>query len=165
MDTSNQTDINQSAAPPINAKTENQPIFSFIRHYVKDLSLEFPSAPKIFNRGEKNELELNLQASHQQIENNYYEVELTAKANMIAKTEKKILMLIECKYGGLFEIANVSNNQLEMLLNIHAMEIVFPYLRETISNLSLRTSLQPILIPPTNFEKLYQQRKKENKTQ
>lgn len=132
--------------------------FVFLRHYVKDLSLEFPSAPDIFTSSENSNLQLNLNAANKKIADKIYEVELMVNVT-VAGENQKTLLLIECKYAGLFEIDNVPEKELEVLLNVHTLEIIFPYLRETVSNLSMRSSLQPILLPPTNFVDFYQQGK------
>lgn len=136
---------------------EKTPVFNFYRHYVKDISLEFPAAPQIFKSTDNNTLQLGLNNGYKIIEENIYEVELMINVSVLSPQEKTVL-LIECKYAGLFEIKNVATDDLQTLLNVHSLEALFPYAREVISNLSTKTTLAPILLPLTNFASFYQQK-------
>jgi preprotein translocase subunit SecB len=53
---------------------------------------------------------------------------------------------------------NVPQNDLQPLLGIACPTILFPYLRETISDLVVRGGFPPVLLAPVSFEALYVQR-------
>jgi preprotein translocase subunit SecB len=53
---------------------------------------------------------------------------------------------------------NVSQDDLKPLLGIACPTILFPYLRETISDLVIRGGFPPVLLAPVSFEALYVQR-------
>ena len=53
---------------------------------------------------------------------------------------------------------NVPQEELEPLLGIACPTILFPYLRETISDLVIRGGFPPVLLAPVSFEALYMQR-------
>lgn len=137
--------------------------FNLLRQYLKDASVEFPSSPQIFRTQTENRLGMELNSFSEKIEDQVYEVVLQIELSIISPEEKTLLM-IECKYAGIFEIVNVADVELDVLLNVHALEILYPYLRETVSSLSMRTSLPPILLPPTNFVHFYQQKLQQQKT-
>jgi preprotein translocase subunit SecB len=146
---------NQSTAAIQEAAASPQ--FNLLRQYLKDASVEFPGSPQIFKDAQENTLNLQLNSNYAVIEDSIYEVVLKASLDII-NPAKKTVMLIECQYAGIFEIRHVEKQEMDVLLNVHALEILFPFVRELVSSLSMRTSLPPILLPPTNFVQMYQQR-------
>jgi preprotein translocase subunit SecB len=60
--------------------------------------------------------------------------------------------------AGIFEMRNVPPEELRPLLGIACPTILFPYLRETISDLVIRGGFPPVLLAPVSFEALYMQR-------
>ena len=59
----------------------------------------------------------------------------------------------------IFQIRNLSDDPLEMTLGIAAPNIIFPYLRETISDAVSKAGFPPVLLQPMNFEAVYRARK------
>jgi preprotein translocase subunit SecB len=55
-------------------------------------------------------------------------------------------------------VRNVPQQELDALLGIGCPTILFPYLRETISDLITRGGFPPVLLAPVSFEALYVQR-------
>jgi preprotein translocase subunit SecB len=49
-------------------------------------------------------------------------------------------------------------DNLEPILGVACPNIVFPYLRETVSDLVTRAGFPPVLLAPINFEAMYAQR-------
>lgn len=140
------------------AKSEEiRPQFNLLRQYLKDASVEFPASPQIFKDNQENSLNMEMNCNTNVVEENIHEVVLHVSLT-ISSQAGKTLLLLECKYAGIFEIVNVDQSELDVLLNVHALEILFPYVRELVSSLSMRTSLPPILLPPTNFVQFYQSR-------
>jgi len=52
----------------------------------------------------------------------------------------------------------VPQQDLDPLLSVGCPTILFPYLRETISDLVIRGGFPPVLLSPVSFEALYMQR-------
>jgi preprotein translocase subunit SecB len=55
-------------------------------------------------------------------------------------------------------LRNVRPDQLDPLLAVACPQILFPYLREAISDLVVRAGFPPVLLAPVSFEALYMQR-------
>ncbi|HAV92719.1 TPA: hypothetical protein DCW38_06015 [candidate division WOR-3 bacterium] len=56
---------------------------------------------------------------------------------------------------GLFSTDSANPNlDLEDFSKNNAPAIIFPYIREFVSNISSRTGLQPIILPPMNIIKM-----------
>ena len=132
-----------------------QPSFNIEKLYVKDLSVEVPNAPAIFLEREAPQIDVNLSTANMGMGDNLYQASITV--TVTAKTGDKTMFLVECSQVGIFRIQNVPEDQLPMVLGIGCPNIVFPYLRETISDVVIRAGFPPVLLNPVNFEAIYQQ--------
>lgn len=136
---------------------QQQPVFSIEKIYVKDLSLEIPHAPQVFLQRETPQVDVQLHNQGGAMEDGVYETVLTV--TVTAKlAEDKTLFLVEAAQAGIFQIRNVSQDDLEPILGITCPNILFPYVREVISDIVSRAGFPPVLLNPVNFEVLYQQR-------
>ena len=136
---------------------QQQPVFSIEKIYVKDLSLEIPHAPQVFLQRETPQVDVQLHNQGGAMEDGVYETVLTV--TVTAKlAEDKTLFLVEAAQAGIFQIRNVPQDDLEPILGITCPNILFPYVREVISDIVSRAGFPPVLLNPVNFEVLYQQR-------
>jgi preprotein translocase subunit SecB len=137
--------------------SEQQPVFSIEKIFLKDLSLEIPGAPQIFAEREAPKIDINLHTETREIDSGLYEVVLTATVTAKVK-EDKTAFLVEVAQAGLFQIRNISGQELEPVLGITCANILFPYLRESVSSVVSRGGFPPFFLNHLNFEALYQQR-------
>ena len=86
-----------------------------------------------------------------------YEVVLTV--TITAKKKKKTLFLIEVQQAGVFQIINIAEEEMLPILNIVCPNIIFPYMRETISDIVTRAGFPPVILSPVNFEALFNESK------
>ena len=68
------------------------------------------------------------------------------------------MFLIEVDQCGIFQIKNIPQEQLELIFNIECPNIIFPYLRETVSDMTTRAGFTAVMLAPVNFAFLYQQK-------
>lgn len=139
------------------AQENNQPVFNIEKIYVRDSSLEVPHAPQIFLERENPQIDVQLHTQADSFEKGLFEVIVTA--TVTAKIGEKVMFLIEVKQAGVFRISNVPGNELEQVLAVMCPNILFPYLREAVSDVSVRAGFASVLLNPINFEALYQQQK------
>src|SRR5687768_5806045 len=116
-----------------NMSDQQQPVFGIEKIYVKDLSLEIPNAPKIFLDRETPEVNIHLHTKGERIDEGMYEVLLTI--TVTAKVKDKTMFLVEVRQAGVFQIRNVAEAELDPVLGIACPNILFPYLRETVSDI------------------------------
>ena len=77
----------------------------------------------------------------------------------------KILFKCDITYAGIFQIGQIDNDMIEQILLIYCPNLLFPYLRRIISNLTTDAGLAPLMIDPIDFATLYTKRKQaENST-
>lgn len=138
------------------ADTPQQPSFQIEKLYVKDVSLEVPGAPQVFVQAEPPQLEIQVRNEAQQFGEGLFEVSVTVTAT--AKAGDKTHFLVEATQAGIFSVRNVSQSDLEPLLAIACPTILYPYVRETISDVITRGGFPPVLLAPVSFEALYAQR-------
>ncbi|SDH59056.1 MULTISPECIES: protein-export chaperone SecB [unclassified Nitrosomonas] len=139
--------------------SEQQPVFAIEKIYVKDLSLEIPNAPHIFLDREVPEINLQLSTQDACIEGDIYEVMLTI--TVTARVKEKTMFLVEAHQAGIFRIRNVPGNEINPVLGIVCPNILFPYLRETVSDIVTRAGFLPVILNPVNFEAIYHQKKQQ----
>ena len=136
-----------------------QPVFSIEKVYVKDLSLELPNAPQIFLEREQPAVEVGLQSEANGLGDGIFEVVLTV--TVTAKVGEKTQFLVEAAQAGIFQIRNMPDEEVEPVVAIACPNILFPYARETVSDIITRAGFQPVLLAPVNFEALYRQRQEQ----
>ncbi|MEI7916216.1 MAG: protein-export chaperone SecB [Methylophilaceae bacterium] len=146
--------------------TENQaleqnqaPGFGIEKLYVKDLSLELPNAPQIFTERDAPQIGIEISNSASKIDEGIYEVVLTI--TVTSKIAEKTAFLIEVAQAGIFQVRNVPEENLEIIFSITCPNILFPYAREVVSDLSVRAGFPPVVLSPINFEALYAQQKQQ----
>lgn len=130
--------------------------FAIQKLYVKDLSFETPNSPNVFTQRWDPQVEFNLSSHVQTLQEHLYEVVLTV--TITVKLKEMTAYLIEVAQAGIFSIQGFEREELEPLLGIYCPTILFPYVREVVSDLSLKGGFMPMLLPPVNFEAIYAQK-------
>ena len=139
------------------AAQDNQPVYSIEKIYVKDLSLEVPNAPQIFLEREAPQVDVQLHHVSKKVDEGVFQTELTL--TITAKVGDKTMFLVEANQAGIFAIRNVPDADLDPILGISNPNILYPYVRETVSDAIVRAGFPPVLLNPVNFEALYQAQK------
>jgi preprotein translocase subunit SecB len=133
---------------------ENQ--FAIQKLYVKDISFESPGAPGAFSfKKWEPKIDINLNNAHNIISENVYEAVLTITATV--KQDGKAAFLVEVQQAGIFTVAGFKEQDRNYILASQCMNILFPYAREVISDLTARGGFPPFILSPVNFDALYQQ--------
>lgn len=136
-----------------------QMAFNIEKIYVKDLSAEVPNAPAVFLEREAPQIGVELGVQSNAIGEDVYESSI--KVTVTAKLGDKTVYLVECEQAGIFRIAGFAPEQLSMALGIGCPNILFPYARETVSDLIQRAGFPPLLLAPVNFEGEYLMRQQQ----
>ena len=136
------------------AAKNNQPLFSIEKVYVKDLSLEIPNAPQVFLERETPQVDIQLHHNSASVEEGVYQTTLTV--TVTAKVKEKTMFLVEVAQAGIFVARNIPAPEMEAVLAIACPNILFPYVREVISDVVVRAGFPPVVLSPVNFEAIYQ---------
>ena len=144
------------------SEQNTQPSFSIEKLFVKDLSLEVPNAPRIYLEREAPQVEVSMSDAAERVDDAFHEVVLTV--TVTAKLKDKTVFLVELKYGGVFQIRNVPERELESVLGVTCPNILFPYVREVISETVSRAGFPPVILHPMNFEAIYQAKRQDRQS-
>ena len=113
---------------------------------------------------------LNLAHSHEVInqEQGIYTVTvnitISAYKNVAAPPEQEAgdpIYTATTAYSGVFVIQNFTEEELEVVLNVNAPSLVFPYARAEINRMLSETQLPKPQLQPHQFDAAYQQKKAE----
>lgn len=142
----------QTAAPEADAGG----FFQIQRVYLKDVSLEQPNSPGILIEQGELSVDIQLGVEHAVVSEGYYEISVTATVH--TKMGDKTAFMIEAEQAGIFEIRNLPEDQLPMVLNVACPQIVYPYLRGNVSDVIQRAGFPPIHLAEVNFMAMYEAR-------
>jgi preprotein translocase subunit SecB len=145
----------------VTAATPEQPLFNIEKLYVKDLSLEIPHAPAIFLERENPQIDLQLNTQAATVEDGVFEVTVTVTVTAKLAEKNQVMFLVEAKQAGIFQLRNIPPAEMETVLGIACPNILYPYLREVVSDVVVRAGFAPVILSPINFEALYTQQKQQ----
>ncbi len=134
--------------------TNANPVFQIQRLYLKDMSLEQPNSPQILLEQGQPQVDINLALGASPIADGIYEVTVTA--TVTTKVNDKVLFLVEAKQGGIFEIRNIPEEQLQPIIGIACPGIIYPYLRAIVSDICTRAGFPPVMLTEVNFQAMYE---------
>jgi len=145
-----------SGAP---TEENSQERFGIHKIYVKDISLETPNSPQIFAEQEwQPQVDMDMSTQIQTLNGGNYEVVIKVTATV--KVGDKTAFLIEVHQAGLFALINFEGNRLAYMLESYCPTILFPYIREAISDIVIRGGFQPMLLAPVNFDAVFAEKMK-----
>jgi len=142
--------------PQQNQNTEQAqtpPPFTIQRIYVKDVSFETPNSPSIFRSEWRPEVDIRLFTDASRLEGDLYEV--FVRVTVTAEINSKTAFLVEVKQAGIFGISGLPEDRLKYMLGSFCPNILFPYARETVSDLISRGGFPQFLLAPVNFDAIY----------
>lgn len=132
--------------------------------YIKDLSFESPNSPKaLTNKDNTPSINVNVNVYAKPLKGNVYEVSLSING----KAEKKDFKVFEIEliYAGVVTLPNIKLNdeEIKRKVLVEAPQLLFPFARSIISNVTRDGGFLPLIIQPMDFELLYKSRKIDNK--
>jgi len=133
----------------------NDPVFQIQRVYLKEASLEQPNSPAILLEQEQPAVDIQLAVDAQPITDGLYEVGVTA--TVTTKIKDKTLFLVEARQAGIFEIRNLPPENMQQILGIACPQIVYPYLRTSVTDIVTRAGFPPVYLAEINFQAMYEQ--------
>lgn len=131
------------------------PVFQIQRVYLKEASLEQPNSPAILLQGEQPSVDIQLGVEAQPVGEGVYEVCVTATVH--TQIADKTVFLVEAKQAGIFEIRNLSEEQMGPIVGVVCPQIVFPYLRGNVADIVQRGGFPPVHLQEINFQSMYEQ--------
>ena len=135
------------------ADDNGQPQVSIFAQYVKDLSVENPSAPEVYSWQVQPTLDVQFNLNVQGAGEGVHEV--TLKFDISARSDNGAHFVVDLSYAGLFGIRNVPEEALPPFLLVEAPRLLFPYARQVISEAISNMGFPPLMLDPIDFAAAY----------
>ena len=127
--------------------------FQIKKLFLKDISFESPNSPNVFTMEWKPNVDMQLNSEVRKFGEQDFEVTLTTTVTV--KVGETTAFLCEVQAAGIFGIEGVPEAEMGPLLGSYCPNILFPYLREAVSDLSTRGGFPQLVLAPVNFDALY----------
>ena len=130
---------------------KNNASISVIKQYIKDLSFENPLTTETADSSitEQPKIDLSVDVGVKQLEQkDLYEVDLMV--NLSSKADDKVLFLAELTYVGIFRLT-IKEEEREPALLIFCPNLLFPFVRKIIADLTIEGGLPPLLLEPVDI--------------
>jgi len=132
---------------------ENEPQISILAQYIKDLSVENPSSPQVFQWQDQPSLDVQFNINVDKVADDVHEIVL--KVEVSARSDNGVHFVVDLSYGGLFGIRNVPEEALPPFLLIEAPRLIFPFARQIVAEAVANTGFPPLLLDPIDFASAY----------
>jgi preprotein translocase subunit SecB len=131
----------------------NAPQVSILAQYTKDLSVENPSAPQVYQWQVQPNLDVQFNINVQTAADDVHEVSLKIEVN--ARSENGVHFVVDLSYAGLFGLRNVPADALQPFLLIEAPRLLFPFARQIVADAVTNSGFPPLLLDPIDFTSAY----------
>ena len=130
------------------------PQVATIAQYIKDLSVESPSSPQVFQwQGQQPQLDVQFHINVNNAGEGVHEVAL--KIDVTAKTDNGTQFVVDLSYAGLFGFRNIPEEALAPFLLAEAPRLLFPFARQIIAEAVQNCGFPPLLLDPIDFGAAY----------
>ena len=148
-----------TAAPNGNGAQDGDltPAINALAQYTKDLSFENPNAPRSLQPQEGGpQINIQVNVNAQQLAEADFEVELSLEGD--ARIKNEVLFKFELKYGGVFRMRNIPQEQIHPAVMIECPRLLFPFARQIVAEAVRNGGFPPLYIDPIDFVGLYRQK-------
>jgi preprotein translocase subunit SecB len=130
-----------------------EPQITTLAQYIKDLSVENPSAPAVFQWQVQPSLDVQFHLNAEKVADDVHEIGL--RIEVTARSDNGVHFAVDLTYAGVFGIRNVPEEALAPILLIEAPRLLFPFARMIISDAVTNTGFPPLLLDPIDFAAAY----------
>lgn len=145
------TDLDNLNAAPNGA--DNQPMAGVLTQYIKDLSVENPNAPAVYQWEGNPQIDVQFNIGAEPV--NEEVSEITLKVQINANSQQGTVYIVELAYCGLVGIRNLPDEQAHAFMFAEAPRILFPFARRVVADAVRDAGFPPLMIDPIDFNGLY----------
>jgi preprotein translocase subunit SecB len=131
------------------------PAVGIITQYVKDLSVENPNAPDVFQWPEPPQIDVQFNIGAEVVSTDVHEV--TLKLTLNASSQRGMIYIVDLAYCGLVGMRNVPEDQAHAFLYAEAPRLLFPFARRVVADAVRDAGFPPLMVDPVDFNGLYAQ--------
>ena len=135
-----------------NVNVNKNDSIKIIKNFIQDLSFENPQNISENNsvNNNNNDIDINLNVVYKPYNNNFFSLNLKYALDCSSKKNKKKLFNLELDYFGFFEILETDNYN-QKLLTEKGIELLFPFVKEIIQDITRKGGSVPILLNEVDF--------------
>lgn len=127
--------------------------FTVLAQYIKDLSVENPSSPQVFQWQVQPSLDVQFNLNAEKVADDVHEVAI--KIEVSARSENGVHFVVDLTYAGLFGIRNMPEEAMGPILLVEAPRLIFPFARQIVSEAVTSTGFPPLMLDPIDFAAAY----------
>ena len=121
--------------------------------YIKDLSVENPSAPQVFQWEQTEPLDVQFNIAVNRVADDVHEVVL--KITVTARSDKGMHYVVDLSYAGLFGVRGFPEEAMGPFLLVEAPRLIFPFARQIVAEQVTNLGFPPLLLDPIDFGQVY----------
>ena len=145
---------------------EEKRSFRILSQAIQDFSFENPGFGKTMQKdgkGPEISVNVNLRTGAMPESEDQFMASVTIKA--FSKIEEDNMFILDLTYNGIFEVQGFEEPIKTQILNIQAPNLMFPYMRQIISDITAQGGYPPLYLDPIDFAGLYFQRQEQQAKQ
>ena len=132
---------------------DNTPAAGLIMQYIKDMSVENPNAPAVYQWQGQPQIDVQFNIGASEAGDDVHEVVL--KIDIKAAAADKTAFQVELSYAGLFGLRNIPDDQVQPFLLAEAPRLLFPFARRVVADAVRDAGFPPLMLDPIDFGALY----------
>src|SRR4051794_5364531 len=132
---------------------DNEAQVSILAQYVKDLSVENPSAPQVFQWQVQPTLDVQFNINVEKAADDVHEGSLKIEGS--ARSDNGVHFVVDLSYACLFGLRTVPEEALPPSLLIEAPRLIFPFARQIVAEAVTNLGFPPLLLDPIDFGAAY----------
>ena len=126
-----------------------EPQAATLAQYIKDLSVESPSAPQVFQWQDQPSVDVNFNLAVEPVNEEVREVAM--KMEVRAQSQNGVHFIVDLTFAGLFGIRNFPEEAIPPFLLVEAPRLLFPFARQIICESIQNMGFPPLLLDPIDF--------------
>jgi preprotein translocase subunit SecB len=156
-------DTNNAVPESLGEGVAEGPQVATIAQYIKDLSVESPSAPQVFQWQAQPSLDVQFGLNGSKVADDVHEVIL--KIEVSAKSDNGTHFIVDLTYAGLYGFRNIPEESLPAFLLVEAPRLLFPFARQIVAEAVQNLGFPPVLLDPIDFGAAYMAQLEAQQTQ
>jgi preprotein translocase subunit SecB len=138
---------------PVGNGSGDEPQAATLAQYIKDLSVESPSVPQVFQWQDQPSVDVSFNLSVSQASEDVHEVLL--KIEVKAQSQNGVHFLVDLSFAGLFGLRNFPDEAVSAFLLVEAPRMLFPFARQIVCESVQNMGFPPLLLEPIDFTAAY----------
>ena len=133
--------------------TNAGPQAATLAQYVKDLSIENPNSPQVYQWQDQPRVDVQFNINVDRVSDDIHEVVI--KLDVSARSDSGVQFMVELSYAGLFGLRNFPEEALGPFLLVEAPRLLFPFARQIIAESTQNAGFPPLLLDGIDFGAAY----------